>query len=66
MSFYFKKEMFPFGLEKGQYALLVPLLKFEPRKQWVGLNSEMAAVITWHINSHIDSFHSVSGHDYCH
>lgn len=46
MSFYFKKEMFPFGLEKGQYALLVPLLKFEPRKQWVGLNSEMAAVIT--------------------
>lgn len=46
MSFYFKKKMLPFGLEKGQYALIFPLLKFEPGKQWVGLNSEVAAVIT--------------------
>lgn len=63
MSFCFKKEMLPFGLKMSMYPS-ISASKIWTKEAVVGLNSEVAEAMTWHVNAHFGPFHFVSGHDY--
>lgn len=55
--------MLPFGLKMSLYPS-ISASKIWTKEAVVGLNSEVAEAMIWHVNAHFGSFHLVSGHDY--